>query len=85
VILLPFFTGTFCDSFTQRPFGNYWAFVVFSGPDFVAYFSDGLKIMDPSFITCDDIGHMLETFEAAFWPPQPVASFAHRSTDVAPI
>ena len=44
---------------TQRPFGNYWAFAVFSGPDFIAYLSDGLKIMDPSFITCDDIGKLL--------------------------
>ena len=36
-------------------------------------FFDGLKIMNPGFITCDDIGkllfcHILETFEAAFWP-----------------
>jgi hypothetical protein len=36
---------------------------VFSGPDFVANFSDGLKIMDPSFITCDDIGkHLKQLF-----------------------
>jgi hypothetical protein len=47
--------------------------------------------MDSSFITCDDIGklfffgHILETFETAFWSPLPVASFAHRSTDVAHI
>ena len=57
----------YCDSFTreedciqnllctQRTFGNYWAFAVFSGPDL----SDGLKIMDPGFITCDDIGKLL--------------------------
>ena len=73
----------YCDSFTreedciqnllctQRMFGNYWAFAVFSGPDLIANLSDGLKIMDPGFITCDDIGkllfcHILETFEAAF-------------------
>ena len=61
----------YCDSFTreedciqnllctQRPFGNYWAFAVFSGPDLIANLSDGLKIMDPGFITCDDIGKLL--------------------------
>ena len=68
-------TGTFyCDSFTrdenciktlqnllytQNPFGYYWAFAVFSGPDFIANLSDGLKIMDPCFITCDYIGRLL--------------------------
>ena len=58
----------YCDSFTreedciqnllctQRTFGNYWAFAVFSGPDLIANLSDRLKIMDPGFITCDDIG-----------------------------
>ena len=40
-------------------FGNYWAFAVFSGPDLIANLSDGLKIMDPGFITCDDIGKLL--------------------------
>ena len=61
----------YCDSFTreenciqnllcnQRQFGNYWAFAVFSGPDFIASLSDGLKIMDPNFITCGDIGKLL--------------------------
>ena len=44
---------------TQRTFGNYWAFAVFSGPDLIANLSDGLKIMDPGFITCDDIGKLL--------------------------
>ena len=44
---------------TQRPFGNYWAFVVFSGPDLIANLSDVLKIIDTSFITCDDIGKLL--------------------------
>ena len=72
LMLLPFFTGTFfCDSLTreedciqnllcnQRTFGNYSAFAVFSGPDLIAYLSDRLKIMDPGFITCDDIGKLL--------------------------
>ena len=61
----------YCDSFTreedciqnllctQRTFGNYWAFAVFSGPDLIANLPDGLKIMDPGFITCDDIGKLL--------------------------
>jgi hypothetical protein len=90
----------YCDSFTreknciqnllctQRPFGNYWAFVLLSGPDFVAYFSDGLKIMNPSFITCDNIGKL---FFVIFWKhlkqllaTLTLASFADRSTDVAP-
>ena len=44
---------------TQRTFGNYWAFAMSSGPDFIANLSDGLKIMDPGFITCDDIGKLL--------------------------
>ena len=29
------------------------------GPDLIANLSDGLKIIDPGFITCDDIGKML--------------------------
>ena len=61
----------YCDSFsreedciqillcTQRTFGNYWTFAVFSGPDLIANLSDGFKIMDPGFITCDDIGKLL--------------------------
>ena len=61
----------YCDSFTweedciqnllctQRTFGNYWAFAVFSSPDLIVNLSDGLKIMDPGFITCDDIGKLL--------------------------
>ena len=44
---------------TQRPFCNYWAFAVFSGPDLIANLSDVLKIMNPSFITCDDIVKLL--------------------------
>ena len=61
----------YCDSFTreedciqnllctQRTFGSFWAFPVFSGPDLIANLSDRLKIMDPGFITCDDIGKLL--------------------------
>ena len=64
----------YCDSFTreedciqnllctQRTFGNYWAFAVFSGPDLIANLSDGLKIMDPGFIICDDIGKLLFSY-----------------------
>ena len=37
-------------------FGNYWASAMFGGPDFFANLSDWLKIIDPIFITCDDIG-----------------------------
>ena len=66
----------YCDSFTreedclqnflgtQITFGNYWAFAVFSGPDLIANLSDGLKIMDSGFITCDDISKLLF---AIFW------------------
>ena len=32
---------------------------MFSGPDLIANLSDGLKIMDPGFIACDDIGKLL--------------------------
>ena len=32
---------------------------MFRGPDFTAKLSDGLKIKDPIFITCDDIGKLL--------------------------
>ena len=32
---------------------------MFRGPDFIAKLSDGLKIIDPIFITCDDIGKLL--------------------------
>ena len=44
---------------TLRPFGNYLASAMFSGPDFIANHSDGLKIRDPIFITCDDIAKLL--------------------------
>ena len=80
-----FYRYFYCDSFTieencipnlpctQRPFGNFWASAMFSGPDFIANLSDRLKIMDSIFIACEDIGklffcHKFETFEAAFWP-----------------
>ena len=60
----------YCDSFTreencipnlctQIPFGNYWASAMFRGPDFIAKLSNGLKIIDQIFITCDDIGKLL--------------------------
>ena len=71
-MLLPFFTGTFIATpspekkiayktffVLKRTFGNYWASALFSGPDLIANLSDGLKIMDPGFITCDDIGKLL--------------------------
>ena len=62
-MLFSFFTGTFTATpspekkiaCTQRPIGNYWAFYVFNGQDLIANLSDKLKIMDPSFATCDDI------------------------------
>ena len=46
-------------SFALKKFGNYWAFAVFCGPDLIANLSDGLKIMDPGFITCDEFGKLL--------------------------
>ena len=57
----------YCGSFTReencipnlRPYGNYWAFAVFGGPDLIANLSDVLKIIDTSCITCDDIGKLL--------------------------
>ena len=71
-MLLPFFTGTFIATpspekkiayktffVLKECFGNYWAFAVFSGPDLIANLSNGLKIMDPGFITCDEIGKLL--------------------------
>ena len=67
-----FYRHFYCDSFTreedciknllctQNTFVNYWAFAVFRGPDLIAInLSDGLNIMDPSFITCDDICKLL--------------------------
>ena len=32
---------------------------MFSGPDFIANLSDGLKTIDPNFIYCDDIAKLL--------------------------
>ena len=32
---------------------------MFRGPDFITKLSDGPKIIDPIFITCDDIGKLL--------------------------
>ena len=32
---------------------------MFRGPDFIAILSDGLKIIDPIFITCDEICKLL--------------------------
>ena len=64
----------YCDSFTgeedciqnllctQRTFGNYWAFAVFLGPDLITNLSDGLKIINLGFITCDYIGKLLLSY-----------------------
>ena len=61
----------YCDSFTreencipnllctQRPFGNNLVSAMFSGPDFIANLSDGLKIIGQTFITCEDICKLL--------------------------
>ena len=46
-------------SLHSKPFGNYYAYAMFNGPDFIAKLSDGLKIIDPIFITCDEIGKLL--------------------------
>ena len=66
----------YCDSFTreedciqnllctQRKFGNYRALTVFRGPDLIANLSDGLKVMDPGFITC---GHIGKPLFVIFW------------------
>ena len=70
-VFAPFHRHFYCDSITreknciqsllctQRTFDNYWLFAVLSGPDLIAYLSEGLKIIDPSFITCDDISKLL--------------------------
>ena len=58
---------------------------MFSGQDFIANLSDQLKLIDPIFITWDDIGKLLFVIRAAFWPLKPAVCFAHQSTDVAPI
>ena len=46
-------------SLHSKLFGNNWASVMFSGPDFIAQLSDRLKIIDPIFITHHDIGKLL--------------------------
>ena len=46
-------------SFHSKTVDNYWASAMLRGPDFIAKLSDGLKIIDPIFITCDDIGKLL--------------------------
>jgi len=61
VMPFPLFSSTFIttpelEKKIKRPFGNYWAFAAFSGQKLITNFSDGLKIMDQSFITCYDIG-----------------------------
>ena len=43
---------------TLRTFCNHWAFAVFRRPDLITNLSDGLKIIDPSFIKCDKIGKL---------------------------
>ena len=70
----------YCDSFIREKIAfktffvlKYHLAIIWRLLCLVAKLSDGLKIMDPSFITCDDIGklsfcHKLETCEAAFWP-----------------
>ena len=40
---------------------------MFSGPDFIANLSDGLKTMDQSFITCDFIGKSLFVISWNIW------------------
>ena len=40
---------------------------MFRGPYLIGSLSDGLKIIDPGSITCDDIGKLIfVSFEAAF-------------------
>ena len=70
-MLLPFFTGTFIATPSPEKKIAYKTFFVlkerlaiigrllFSGPYLIANLSDGLKIMDPGFITYDDIGKLL--------------------------
>ena len=64
---MSFFIGTFIatpspeEKIAYQTFlaGNYWASAMFWDPDFIAKLSDGLKIIDPIFITCDDIGKLI--------------------------
>ena len=67
MLLFFFFTDTFIatpsseNKIAYKTFfaRNYWMVAVFCGPDLIAYLSDGLKIMDTGFITCNDIGKLL--------------------------
>ena len=68
-MFLPFSTSTFIATHSPEEkiaYQNYLAlkdrlatFAVLSGPDLIANLSDVLKIIDASFITCDDIGKLL--------------------------
>ena len=54
-------------SLTQRMFGNYWAFAVFRGPDLIANLSDGPKIIDHGFITCDKLANCFLSYFGNIW------------------
>ena len=65
---MPFSTGTFIATpspekkLHTKPTlhsKTVWGFAAFSGQDYIANLSDVLKIIDTSFITCDDIGKLL--------------------------
>ena len=69
-MLLPFFTGTFIATPSPEKKIAYKTFFVLKERlaiigrllclvAIIANLSDGLKIMDPGFITCDDIGKLL--------------------------
>ena len=62
---------------------------MFRGPDFIAKLFDGLKIIDPIFINCDDIGELLFVTSLKklkhLFATLPVVCFVQQSTDVAPI
>ena len=50
----------YCDSFTrEEDCRQNLLCTLLCGPDLIANLSDGLKIMDPGFITCDEIGKLL--------------------------
>ena len=40
---------------------------MFSGPDLIANLSDGLKIMDPGFITCDALANCFLSYFGNIW------------------
>ena len=83
LVLCPFRQLFYCNSFTgeenciqnllctQRPFGNYWAFSVFSGQNFIANLSEGLKkwfqVSSPVMALQTAFCHKLRTLEAAYW------------------